>query len=144
MAIQVLELHHHAIRVPGSPDKIANTLAFYKDVFGLETDPARPEIPNLPGYWLNVGPVGQIHIMAHDGTWEGAKAADKDPTVAHVALAVQDIEAALAELQRSGIAHWTEGVVGNRQVFLKDPSGNLIELHQVDQCRCAARQRVPA
>jgi hypothetical protein len=27
------------------------------------------------------------------------------------------------------------------QLFTRDPSGNIIELHQVDQCRCRAAAR---
>ena len=28
------------------------------------------------------------------------------------------------------------------QIFINDPSGNMVELHQVDQCRCRVANRV--
>jgi catechol 2,3-dioxygenase-like lactoylglutathione lyase family enzyme len=141
MGIDVVELHHHSIRVDATPGNAEKALAFYTQTLGLQVDPQRPNIPNLPGYWLNVGPIGQIHIMALDGAWKSASGPDKDPTVSHVALAVSNIDEAIAELDRTGVAYWIEGVTGNKQVFMKDPANNLVELHQVDKCRCAARQR---
>ena len=27
------------------------------------------------------------------------------------------------------------------QIFVNDPSGNMIELHQIDQCRCKGANR---
>jgi hypothetical protein len=56
-----------------------------------------------------------------------------------VALAVADIDEARAELERQGVPHWTiEGLVGENsdQVFVEDPFGNVIELHQIGTCRC--------
>ena len=46
-----------------------------------------------------------------------------------------------AELERLGAKHWVaEGIVGpaSQQIFMKDPAGNMIELHQVGKCRCQA------
>ena len=71
---------------------------------------------------------------------------DKDPAGPHVALAVQDVVAARAELDRLGVDYWvTVGVNGPQaqQLFLRDPNGNMIEMHQVDQCRCRAASREP-
>jgi catechol 2,3-dioxygenase-like lactoylglutathione lyase family enzyme len=45
MAVKVLELHHHGIRVGPSTEDLSKALAFYRDVLGLTTDPGRPEIP---------------------------------------------------------------------------------------------------
>jgi hypothetical protein len=49
-----------------------------------------------------------------------------------------------AELERRGVKYWSlMGVVGPEaeQIFLRDPYGNMIELHQVDKCRCRAANR---
>jgi hypothetical protein len=46
-----------------------------------------------------------------------------------------------------GVDYWvTVGMNGKQaqQLFLRDPNGNMIEIHQVDQCRCRASSRQPA
>jgi catechol-2,3-dioxygenase len=56
-----------------------------------------------------------------------------------VALAVPDIQEAKNELDRIGQAYWSiTGVTGPNaeQVFMHDPAGNIIELHQAGTCRC--------
>jgi len=142
MAIRVLELHHHGVRVPLAQVEAANR--FYIEVLGLQPDSSRPEIPFVPGYWMYVGEDGrrtaQIHIIGTNGTpppW--AKNAEQDPTRFHVALAVGDIQETCEELDRMKVRYWViEGLVGpqSRQVFLDDPAGNLIELHQIGTCAC--------
>jgi hypothetical protein len=54
MAIKVLELHHHAVRTGPTQEQADQTVAFYRDVLGLSTDPGRPVIPGIPGYWVDV------------------------------------------------------------------------------------------
>jgi catechol 2,3-dioxygenase-like lactoylglutathione lyase family enzyme len=69
---------------------------------------------------------------------------ERDPSNPHVALAVANIQATKKELDRLGVSYWfTRGVVGpeSEQIFLRDPAGNMIELHQIDACRCVAKQR---
>jgi len=146
MAIRVLELHHHGLRVPKSKVEEANR--FYTEVLGLQADATRPEIPFVPGSWMFVGeegkPTAQIHIIGSDGNpppW--ARNGQQDPTRFHVALAVDDIQQTCAELDRMNIEYWViDGLVGaqSRQVFLEDPGGNLVELHQIGTCSCNRRQ----
>jgi hypothetical protein len=40
----------------------------------------------------------------------------------------------------------TMGVVGpqSQQIFMYDPFGNMIELHQAGTCRCVTSKRKPA
>ena len=144
MALKVLELHHHGIRIGPSPDDVKKVASFYQDVLGLSPDPGRPHIPSIDGYWMDVGGSAQIHLMGVDGTSQFAQSPGKDPSLPHVALAVADIQEAKKELERMGVNHWvTRGVVGpqSQQIFMHDPFGNMIELHQVDTCRCVARTR---
>jgi hypothetical protein len=64
-----------------------------------------------------------------------------------VALAVASIQETRQELDRLGVAYWVaESVVGpqSQQIFMKDPFGNMIELHQVDTCRCVTSRRSAA
>src|SRR2546426_59950 len=42
MAIKVLELHHHGIRVGATQEDADKTMKFYADVLGLSHDPGRP------------------------------------------------------------------------------------------------------
>ena len=147
MAIKVLELHHHGIRVGPSPDEVARARRFYGDVLGLDHDPGRPHIPTIDGYWMDVGGTAQIHLMGVDGVSKFAKGPDKDPSRPHVALAVASIDETERELKRLGVEYWlAESVVGpdSRQIFMYDPFGNMIELHQVDTCRCVTGRRKAA
>jgi catechol 2,3-dioxygenase-like lactoylglutathione lyase family enzyme len=145
MAVRIIELHHHGVRVP--LDQVEETNRFYTQVLGLQPDVQRPDIPFVPGSWMYVGaegkPTTQIHIMGTNGTPPpSARSAKQDPTRSHVALAVEDIQSARAELDRMEIPYWVEeSRVGPQslQVFIEDPAGNLIELHQVGTCNCDRR-----
>jgi hypothetical protein len=53
MAIKVLELHHQGVRVGGSQEEADRAVSFYRDVLGLGADPGRPNIPGIPGYWVD-------------------------------------------------------------------------------------------
>jgi class 3 adenylate cyclase len=143
MTIKVLELHHHAIRVGPTQREADAVRDFYVNVLGLAQDPGRNVRSRMPGYWLDVGDHAQVHLMGVTGT--GMDLGDGiDPSAPHVALAVADVAAARAELDRLGVPYRAlERVAGPdaTQLFVKDPAGNLVELHQVGACRCVARSR---
>jgi catechol 2,3-dioxygenase-like lactoylglutathione lyase family enzyme len=142
MAVKVLELHHHGIRV--RPDETEKSLTFYRDVLGLRADAGRPNIPGIPGYWVDCGNDTQIHIMGAEGMSRYAQAPGQDPTRLHVALAIPDVQEAKTELDRLGVKYWTiKSVVGPEleQIFMDDPHGNLVELHQIGTCRCQQSAR---
>jgi catechol 2,3-dioxygenase-like lactoylglutathione lyase family enzyme len=142
MAVKVLELHHHGIRV--NPEETEKSLAFYRDVLGLTPDAGRPNIPGIPGYWMDCGNDTQIHIMGCKGTSRYAKGPKQDPTRFHVALAVPNVQEAKRELDRLGVKYWSiESVVGPQleQIFMNDPHGNLVELHEIGSCRCRKTAR---
>ena len=144
MAVKVLELHHHGIRVGTSEADTKKALDFYQTVLGLAPDPGRPFIPTIPGFWMDVGGRAQIHLMGVNGQSKFAKGPGKDPASPHVALAVADIQEARRELDRLGADYWVaEGIVGpeSQQIFMHDPFGNLIELHQAGTCRCNSASR---
>ena len=142
MAIKVLELHHHGIRMGKEDEDVEKARAFYGGVLGLETDAGRPTIPGIPGFWMYVGEgenTSQIHLMGAVGTSPVARSEKEDPTHPHVALAVEDIQEAKRDLDARGIWYWQiEGLVGqgSDQIFVRDPFDNVIELHQVGTCRC--------
>ncbi|MGH7966377.1 MAG: VOC family protein [Candidatus Binatia bacterium] len=142
MPIKVVELHHHGIRIGTTPQEVENARQFYTEVLGLQADPGRPNIPTIPGFWMYVGQgeqTSQIHLMGAKGMSPMARSEKEDPTLPHVALAVENIQEAREELERRGIWYWRiQGLVANNsdQVFVQDPFGNVIELHQVGTCRC--------
>ena len=142
MPIKVLELHHHGIRIGTSPEDVEKARNFYTNVLGLETDAGRPVFRGIPGFWMYVGNEqhsAQIHLMGAEGRSPMARSDLEDPTIPHVALAVEDIAEAKRELDSQGIWYWQiQGLVGNYsdQVFVRDPCGNVIELHQIGSCRC--------
>jgi catechol 2,3-dioxygenase-like lactoylglutathione lyase family enzyme len=142
MTIKVLELHHHGIRIGTTPAEVESGLRFYTEILGLQADPERPLLSGVPGFWMFVGDdkhTAQIHLMGAVGVSPLARSAKEDPTLPHVALAVEDIQEAKRELERQGIWFWQiQGLVGanSDQVFVEDPFGNMIELHQIGTCRC--------
>ena len=142
MPIKVVELHHHGIRIGDTDNDVVKAREFYANILGHETDQGRPDIKGIPGLWMFVGrgeATTQLHLMGATGRSPAARNDQEDPTRPHVALAVEDIQEARSELQRQDIPHWTiTGLVGENsdQIFVEDPFGNVIELHQIGTCRC--------
>ena len=145
MALKIVEIHHPALRIDGSELGLAANRAFYEGVLGLAADPKRPALPGIPGLWINVGEVGQIHLIGGEQPSPVAKGPGEDPTRPHIAFAVKDIVATRQELERMGVKYWViEGLTSpdSTQVFMNDPCGNMVELHQFDKCRCRASNRL--
>ena len=110
-------VHHVSLNVAD----VAAARRFYVEVLGLEEIP-RPAFP-FPGAWLRSG--GQeLHLIAQEG--------HQAPEGQHFAFRVADVDAAAAELAARGVK--VGGPIdvpgAGRQAFLRDPSGNLIELNQ--------------
>lgn len=139
MALSGLELHHHAVRM--HPDGVKRTLEFYQGVLGLAPDPGARDIPDVPLYWIDCGNDTQVHVFAVEGVSKYARQPERDPFTEHVAFGVPDIVAAKAELERMDVPHWRVGKDQSQQVFLDDTNGNMIELHQIDTCRCKESSR---
>jgi glyoxylase I family protein len=81
---------------------------------------------------------GNYFVKALDGTMleiipsEGARASQKmkDPGIRHLAISVEDFDAAQARLQEQRVKFVTEAInnKGNRLVFFEDGDGNLLHL----------------
>jgi catechol 2,3-dioxygenase-like lactoylglutathione lyase family enzyme len=110
-------VHHVSINI----DDLDAALAFYVGTLGLVARTDRPDL-GFPGAWLDAGHQ-QVHLIrAHVPTDQGQ----------HFALQVDDLGATISELRDGGAEVSDAMVVGaGRQAFMRDPSGNLIELHQV-------------
>ena len=108
---------------------------FYEKVIGLKKI-ERPKI-NIPGEWYGVGEsalhiIGGDRRLARDGI---------DPTGPHMAIQVEDLEETKRTLNEMGIQFLDAASMmaslppevqrmTGRQVWVKDPDGNVIELQQ--------------
>jgi catechol 2,3-dioxygenase-like lactoylglutathione lyase family enzyme len=99
-------------------------VGFYRDVLGLGDKP-RPEIPGVPGHWHTVGDQ-ELHLVGAPPS-----GAVVDTTGNHYCVAVDDLDAAIAELDGRGI-EYVRAVQGEDtvQIWIADPAGNTIELQQ--------------
>jgi glyoxylase I family protein len=114
--MQVTALHHVSVNV----SDVSAAESFYVGVLGLAKRTDRPDFP-FGGAWLDAGGQ-QIHLI------EAAPPPDQGQ---HLALLVDDLDDAVAELRARGVEVSGISPVGAaRQAFLHDPSGNRIELQQ--------------
>lgn len=97
MPIKVVGIHHHAVRIGGDDVNLAANLDFYQGLLGLAPDSDRPKLLETPGFWINVGETGQIHLIGG----EQLSPLSKGPGT-HVALAMEVVADAKAELERTG------------------------------------------
>ena len=109
-------MHHVSINV----DDVDGALDFYVGVLGLRARSDRPDF-GFGGAWLDAGGQ-QVHLI------EGPVPKGDGE---HFAILVADLDASINELRARDIKISDASPVGSgRQAFLKDPAGNLIELHQ--------------
>lgn len=103
------------------------SVRFYREVFGMEEVPS-PGFP-FPVRWLRVGGL-QLHLFQSDAP---------APQGHHFGLDVDDFEAAYRKAREIG-AVVTEGYFskvyelpdGAAQLYLRDPSGNMVEVNWPD------------
>lgn len=117
-------IDHINLRAPA--DQIEQLRAFYEGALGLAVGP-RPPFGSF-GYWLYAGGAPLVHLQAVDPGEE--RLMKVTTTLDHVAFAATDFDAATRRLEALGLPHTTRRVplTGARQVFLRDPAGNGIEL----------------
>lgn len=115
--MEPLGVHHVSINVTDT----AAAVAFYTDVLGLTLRSDRPDFP-FDGAWLDLGEQ-QVHLL---------EMPKPDERGQHFAIHVADLDATVAELRGTGVEVSDPKPVGpNRQAFLRDPSGNLVELAEL-------------
>lgn len=112
-----LAVHHVSLNVTD----VDEAVAFYTEVLGGSVRSDRPEL-GIGGAWLDLGAT-QVHLIE----------APVPPSLGqHLALHLEQLDAAVAELRERGLEVADPMVVGtDRQTFVEDPSGNLVELHEV-------------
>lgn len=115
--MEPIGLHHVSVNV----DDVTKALAFYCDVLGLRQRHDRPDF-DFDGAWLDLGD-RQLHLIGRPVP---------EAVGQHFAIEVRHLDAVVSEL-RARLVEVSDPVpVGtNRQAFLHDPSGNLVELQEV-------------
>ncbi len=117
---------------------VERSVRFYVDALGLE-QVSRPSTFDTPGAWLQVGDQ-QLHLI---GETESGRAREMTPRYdeaevvigygTHLALDVEDLDAAIARAAAAGVHPPGEVFArgdGVKRVFFTDPDGHVIELMQ--------------
>lgn len=120
--MKVTRFHHVSVNCHDA--SLDDMVAFYGGVLELGDVP-RPEIPGVGGHWHGVGDQ-QLHVVA-----AAPRGTPIDATGNHYCVGVEDLDAAVAELEARGIPY-TRGVQGESvvQIWINDPAGNTVELQQ--------------
>jgi len=118
--VKVTRILHASVNVS---DELGENDRFYQEVLGLGTT-ERPQIPGVAGRWFAVGDA-QVHLVDAPHNPTGI-----DPTGPHFCLGVDDIDEAVGELERQGIEYFSDASTGIRQIWIRDPAGNTVELQQ--------------
>jgi catechol 2,3-dioxygenase-like lactoylglutathione lyase family enzyme len=146
-AFRIVAADHTGITV----SNLERSLAFWRDVLGFEfshrthqSGELASEITGVPGAELSLAvvkaPGHKIELLEYHAPKSRKKANDRQPHdvgSAHIALTVDDLDAALDKISASG---WraagtaqtlaTGPNAGKRVVYVRDPDGNTIELMQ--------------
>jgi catechol 2,3-dioxygenase-like lactoylglutathione lyase family enzyme len=117
----IVGIHHVQITVPQGQERAARE--FYCGVLHLTEFEKPDSLKSRGGFWLAAGD-RNVHV----GTEEGV---DRQATKAHVAYAVDDIEAWRVRLSTLGV-RVEEGIPipGYLRFEFRDPFGNRVEMIQ--------------
>jgi len=116
-------MHHISIAV----DDLERAREFYAGLLGLAEIP-RPGLPN-PGKWFQAGAC-QLHLTVRPEEERGRPLPGTGAGETHFAFAAEDLDRAKRHLGARGVAV-QDGInarLGMRQLFFRDPSGNLVEV----------------
>jgi catechol 2,3-dioxygenase-like lactoylglutathione lyase family enzyme len=115
-------LEHTAISSP-NPEKLAN---WYVEYLGF-----RINFTYAGNFFVRAANGSLIEIIPGDGTVPPqTMASNKVPGIRHLAIAIDDFDAAYELLKSKGIAFLGEPLnnMGNRLAFFNDGDGNLLHL----------------
>lgn len=133
-----LTLHHLNL----STDNVAEMDRFYREILGLERETTGlPTLEKGKGYAGDVAFVTdgrvQLHLAERDVTAGFTTGQIVNPVVqGHIAFRTDDMDGFLAHLDALGILYSDWGhtaVAGWRQIFFYDPTGQVIEVHEVTE-----------
>ena len=120
--MKITRFHHVSVNCNDTP--LDDMVSFYGGLFGLDSK-ERPVIPGVPGQWFAVSDQ-ELHVVGAP-----PRGTAIDSTGNHYCIAVEDLDAAIAELQERHIPYEraVQGA-GTVQIWINDPAGNTIELQQ--------------
>ncbi|XP_074577175.1 uncharacterized protein LOC141833597 [Curcuma longa] len=122
----VVSMHHVGVLC----ENLERSLAFYKDLLGLEINEARPH-DKLPyrGAWLWVGSE-MIHLMELPNPDPLTGRPEHGGRDRHACIAIRDVMKLKAIFDKAGISY-TLSRSGRPAIFARDPDGNALEFTQV-------------
>lgn len=118
--MEITRLLHVSRSVVGALD---DATTFYSEALGLSVA-QRPDLA-VPGQWFTVGD-SQLHLNARPAGHDPGSGPRPD----HVCLGVADLDALLQRLDRRTVSYTIGGSLAGRQVWLRDPAGNVVELQE--------------
>jgi catechol 2,3-dioxygenase-like lactoylglutathione lyase family enzyme len=107
---------------------VAKAREFYTGLLGLQ-EIARPAF-DFPGIWYSLGGDLQLHIILNDQLVRPAVEREKiQARYPHFALWTDDADETAHRIEQLGLScrDVVSGPTGLRQVFVKDPDGNMVE-----------------
>jgi catechol 2,3-dioxygenase-like lactoylglutathione lyase family enzyme len=136
-------LFKHMSHVSITVTDIQKTRDFYTGTLGFQEIP-RPAF-DFPGIWYSLGGDLQLHIILNDQIVRPA--VEREQIIArypHFAVWTDDCDATAARIGELGLAtrDVISGPTGLRQVFVKDPDGNMVEF--IGPSKNAAERRMEA
>jgi catechol 2,3-dioxygenase-like lactoylglutathione lyase family enzyme len=118
------QLSHVSITVTD----VAKAREFYTGTLGLEEIP-RPAF-DFPGIWYSLGGDLQLHIILNDRLTRPAVERERiEARYPHFALWTEDADETARKIGGLGLMSRdvVSGPTGLRQIFVKDPDGNMVE-----------------
>ena len=106
---------------------LAQARAFYDTFLGYEEPYSLPRKNGGTLTWIKINDHQSIELFP------GSEVAPHAPRLYHVALEVEDAEAMRTYLAARGVAVPAKvetGKIGNRNYFIRDPNGNIVEIVQ--------------
>jgi len=122
VGIQITRVDHVQITAP--PARLAATVAFYRDVLGLEEIVPRGGKPTEGPAWFRCGPM-KVHVSSDPAAESGQDGAKR-----HVCFVVADLAETERAIRERGIAVLPDErpVRGWPRIYVRDPAGNRLEL----------------
>ena len=120
----ILSINH--IQLVAEKDLVLKLRDFYCDVVGL-TEGFRPAFERF-GFWLYIGNKDVLHIVTPK---EGDGRSSQQSSFDHVAFKTAHYQDVLKKLKSLNISFDERSIPGMtaHQIFLRDPSGNRVELN---------------
>ena len=119
--MKILRGHHFSFSV----ESLEHSKAFYSGVLGLE-EIDRPDF-GIRGVWFQAGDT-EVHLIEKPvGADIGMPPPALTPVANHSAFQIEDYGNAIQTLSDAGVEFIEMGPEA-KQIFLRDPDGNIIEL----------------